>query len=78
MLCRPQKHTTGFLVKSFVECYVSTVLTAVKSLYSCSEVCVHVGSVKSRPFTFGVGLRQGCGLLLLLFIVSISGSQTFH
>jgi len=35
-------------------------LLAVKSLCSCSEVCVHVGKVKSRPFTVGVGLRQEC------------------
>jgi len=34
-------------------------LMAVKSLYSCSEVCVHVGGVKLQPFTAGVGLRQG-------------------
>jgi len=31
-------------------------LLAVKSLYSCSEVCVHVRKVKSRPLTVGVGL----------------------
>jgi len=41
-------------------------LLAVKSLYSCSEVCVR--RIKSRPFT--VGLRQWCVLSPLLFIVS--------
>jgi len=41
-------------------------LLAVKSLYSGSEVCVHVGGVKSQPFTVGVGLRQSCFLSSLL------------
>jgi len=50
-------------------------LLAAMSLYSYSDVCVRVGRVKSRPFTFGVGLRQGCVLSPLLFIVYISGSQ---
>ena len=31
-------------------------LLAVKSLYPCSEVCVRVRKVKSRPFTVCVGL----------------------
>jgi len=44
-------------------------LLAVKSLYSFSEGCVRVGRVKSRPFTVGVGLQQGCVLSPLLFIV---------
>jgi len=52
-------------------------LLAVKLLYSCSEVYVHVGRVKSPSFTFGVGLRQRCVLSSLLFIVYISGSQPF-
>ena len=47
-------------------------LLAVKSLYSCSEVCVR--RIKSRPFT--VGLRQWCVLSPLLFIVSIRGGKT--
>jgi len=42
-------------------------LYRVKSLHSCSEVCVRVGRVKSPPFTVGVGLRQGCVLSRLLF-----------
>jgi len=50
-------------------------LLAVKSLYSCSEVCVRVGRVKSRPFTIGVGLRLWYVLSPLLFKVYISGSQ---
>jgi len=48
-------------------------LLAVKSLYSCSEFCVRVGRMKSRPFTVGVGLRQWCVLSPLLFTVSIRG-----
>jgi len=47
VLSTSKKHTTRFLVKSFGRCCGSTVLTvalllAVKSLYSCSEVCVRV------------------------------------
>ena len=43
-----RKHTTGFLVKSFGECCVSTVLTtawyrATNHCIPCSEVCVRVG-----------------------------------
>ena len=53
----------------------SRLLLAIKSLYSCFEVCVRVGRVKSRPFTVGVGLRQGCVLSLLLVIVYIRGGQ---
>ena len=43
----------------------------VKSLHSCSDVCVRVGRVKSRPFTVGVGLRQGCVLSPFLFMVYV-------
>jgi len=46
-------------------------LLAGKSLYSCSDVCVHVGNVKSRPFAVGAGLRQGC-VLSLLFKVHVN------
>jgi len=53
-------------------------LPALKSLYACSEVCVRVRRVKSRPFTVGVGVRQGCVLSPLLFKVNIRGSQPFH
>jgi len=35
-------------------------LLAVKSLYSCSEVCVRIGRAKSRRFTVGIELRQRC------------------
>jgi len=52
-------------------------LLALKSLYSCSNVCVRVGRFKSQPFTVGFGLQQGCVLPPLLFIVNISRSQNF-
>jgi len=34
-------------------------LLAIKSLYSCWEVCVLSSNVKSQSFTVCVGLRQG-------------------
>jgi len=64
VLSTSRKHKTGSFWKSFVECFGSTILMAAykKSLYSCSEICVCVGRLKSQPFTVGVGLRQGCVL----------------
>ena len=44
-------------------------LQAIKSLYSQSEVRVRIGGKKSKPFQVGIGLRQGCVLSPLLFIV---------
>jgi len=40
----------------------------VKSLYYCSEVCVHVFGVISQPFTMNVRLRQACVLSSLFSI----------
>ena len=37
-------------------------LTAIKSLYMHSEVCVSVNSVMAKPFEVSVGLQQGCSL----------------
>ena len=36
-------------------------------MYSCSDVCVRVGRIESRPFTVGIGIRQGCVLSSLFF-----------
>ena len=47
-------------------------LLAVKSLYSCSDVCVRVRRVKSQLFTVGVGPRKWCVMSPLLFISYMS------
>ena len=44
-------------------------LHAIKSFYCRPEVCVRVNGKQSKPFHVGVGLRQGCVLSFLLFIV---------
>ena len=53
-------------------CVDGLLLLAVKSLYSCSEVCIGVGAVKSALLK-GVGLRQMCVLSSLFFIIYMSG-----
>ena len=52
--CQSQENRTGFLMKNFGVCCISMVLIAynhvllaVKSRYSCSEVCVRVARVPS-------------------------------
>jgi len=50
----PQERFRGVLQEYGVD---GCMLLAIKSLYSCSEVCVRVDGVKSQPFTVGVGLR---------------------
>ena len=43
-------------------------LTAIKSLYMHSEVCVRVNSAMTKRFRVSVGLRQGCSLSPLFLI----------
>ena len=43
-------------------------LTAIKSLYMHSKVCVQANSATTKPFRVSVGLRQGCSLSPILFL----------
>jgi hypothetical protein len=44
-------------------------LRAIQSLYRQCTICVRVNSIKSKSFAVGTGLRQGCVLSPLLFII---------
>ena len=44
-------------------------LNAIKSLYMHSEVCVRVNGATTKPFRVSVGLRQGCSLSPILFLI---------
>ena len=44
-------------------------LRTIKSFYCRPEICVRVNGKQSKPFHVGVGLRLGCVLSPLLFIV---------
>uniref|UniRef100_A0AAQ4PNU2 Reverse transcriptase domain-containing protein n=1 Tax=Gasterosteus aculeatus aculeatus TaxID=481459 RepID=A0AAQ4PNU2_GASAC len=46
-----------------------SLLGAIRSLYAQSESCVRVLGSKSKAFPVGVGLRQGCALSPILFVV---------
>ena len=46
-----------------------SLLRAVRSLYKQSESCVRILGTKSDSFPVGVGLRQGCPLSPILFVV---------
>jgi len=73
VLSTPRKHTIGFFEKSFGECCGSTVLTTACYWPSnhciAGQKCVRVGETKSQPLIVNVGLRQGCALPPLFFIV---------
>jgi len=76
VLLTSRKHTTGFLVNSFGKRCRSTVLTAACCWRSSqcipAQTFIHAGGAKSPPFNIGVGLRQGCMLSPLPFIVYMS------
>ena len=44
-------------------------ISTIKSLYMHSEGCVRVNSVTTEPFRASVGLRQGCSLSPILFLI---------
>ena len=46
-----------------------SLLRAIQSLYAQSESCVRVLGSKSESFPVGVGLRQGCALSPILFVI---------
>ena len=46
-----------------------SLLRAIQSLYTQSECCVRVLGSKSDSFPVGVGLRQGCALSPILFVI---------
>ena len=46
-----------------------SLLRAIQSLYTQSESCVRVLGSKSDSFPVGVGLRQGCVLSPILFVI---------
>ena len=52
-------------------------LRAIKSFYCRPEVCVRVNGKQSEPFHVGVGLRQGCVLSSLLFIVYMNSIDKY-
>jgi len=47
-------------------------MLAIKSFYCTLEVCVHVNGKQSKPFHVGVGLRQGCVVSPLVFIINLN------
>ena len=46
-----------------------SLLRAIQSMYAQSESCVRVLGSKSDPFPVVVGLRQGCALSPILFVI---------
>ena len=46
------------------------VLTAIKSLYVHSEVCVRVNCATTKPFRVSVELRKGCSLSPISYLIN--------
>ncbi len=46
-----------------------SLLRAIQSLYNQSESCVRILSTKLNTFSVNVGLRQGCPLSSILFVI---------
>jgi hypothetical protein len=43
-------------------------INSIKSVYKNTEICIKISDTKTyKPVTVNVGLRQGCGLLSVLF-----------
>jgi len=74
-LSTSRKHSTGFLVKRFVKCCGSTVLTAACCRLSShcipDQKFVPVSGELTIPFAVGIGLRKGC-VLSFFFIVYLN------
>ena len=67
-----KKHMIAFLETSFGQCCYSIdgqLLTAIKSLYMHSEVCVRVNSATTKNFRVSAGLWQGCSLSPISFCI---------
>ena len=47
------------------------VLTAFKSLYKHSEVCVRVNRATTKPFRVSVELRKGCSLSPISYLINM-------
>jgi len=49
--------------------FPDSLLPAIRSLYACRKSCVRILGIKSDTFPVGVGLRQGCPLSPVLFVI---------
>ena len=73
MVCRPLKNIWPCPKKQAVGSTAGvwrerSGISAIKSLYKQSEVCVRVNGMKTKPFNVNVGLQQGC-VLSFVFII---------
>ena len=65
----PRDKLWAVLLQYGIDGQKDQLLTAIKSLYLHSEVCVRVNSATTKPFRESVGLRQGCSLSPILFLI---------